>query len=241
MYDGKTVGVVFPVFNEEQSLAQAIQDFFAVGCIDELIVVDNNSSDRSAEIARATQAKVVSETNQGYGYALRRGMQEAMSDLVILAEPDGTFVAKDILKLLAYSDDFDLVLGTRTTRELIWAEANMGFLLRYGNWAVAKLLEVLFNGPSISDCGCTLRLVRRSAMLQMRPYFTVGGSHFLPEMVILGLLCKMHMVEIPVHYRGRLGTSKITGSFKTALGVGWRMFKLIIRYRARAWLGHAPA
>lgn len=239
MYDGKTVGVVFPVFNEEQNLAQAIQDFFAVGCIDELIVVDNNSSDRSAEIARATPAKVVTESRQGYGYALRRGMQEAASDLVILAEPDGTFMAKDILKLLAYSGEFDLVLGTRTTRELIWAEANMGFLLRYGNWAVAKLLELLFNGPSISDCGCTLRLVRRAALLRMLPYFTVGGSHFLPEMVILGLLDKMHMVEIPVHYRGRLGTSKITGSFKTAMRVGWRMLTLILGYRVRTWLGRA--
>ncbi len=240
MYAGKTVSVVFPVFNEEQSLAQAIQDFFAVGCVDEIVVIDNNSNDHSAEIARATRAKVAMETRQGYGYALRRGMQEATGDLIILAEPDGTFVAKDILKLLAYSDDFDLVLGTRTTRELIWTEANMGLLLRYGNWAVAKLLELLFNGPSISDCGCTMRLIQRAAMLRLLPCFTVGGSHFLPEMVILGLLGKMHMVEIPVHYRGRLGTSKITGSFTTTIRVGWRMLKLILGYRVRIWLGRAP-
>jgi len=240
MYAGKTVSVVFPVFNEEQSLAQAIQDFFAVGYVDEIMVIDNNSSDRSAEIARATRARVAPETRQGYGYALQRGMQEAAGDLIILAEPDGTFVAKDILKLLAYSDDFDLVLGTRTTRELIWTEANMGLLLRYGNWAVAKLLELLFNGPSISDCGCTMRLIQRAAMLQMLPCFTVGGSHFLPEMVILGLLGKMHMVEIPVHYRGRLGKSKITGSFKTTIRVGWHMLNLILGYRVRTWLGRMP-
>jgi glycosyltransferase involved in cell wall biosynthesis len=240
MYDGQTVSIIFPVFNEEQSLAQAIQDFFAVDYVDEVIVVDNNSTDHSAEIAHATQAKVVAEARQGYGYALRRGMQEASGDLIILAEPDGTFMAKDVLKLLAYSDDFDLVLGTRTTRELIWAEANMGLFLRYGNWAVAKLLELLFNGPSISDCGCTLRLVRRTALLRVLPQFTVGGSHFLPEMVILGLLGKMRMVEIPVHYRGRLGESKITGSFRTAIRVGGRMLKLILSYRVRTWLGRVP-
>jgi glycosyltransferase involved in cell wall biosynthesis len=239
MYHRATVSVIFPVFNEEQSLARAIQDFFAMDCVDEIIVVDNNSNDRSAEIARATRARVVAEPRQGYGYALRRGMQEAAGDLVILAEPDGTFVAKDVMKLLAYSDEFDLVLGTRTTRELIWAEANMGILLRLGNWVVAKLLEFLFNGPSLSDCGCTLRLVHRTALLRLLPHFTVGGSHFLPEMVILGLLSKMRMVEIPVHYRGRLGKSKITGSFKTAVRVGWRMVRLILDYRMRTWLGRA--
>ncbi len=205
-----------------------------------LIVVDNNSVDRSAEIARDTPAKLVTEARQGYGYALRRGLQEASGDLIILAEPDGTFVAKDIWKLLVYSDDFDMVLGTRTTRELVWAEANMGIFLRLGNWVVAKLLELLFNGPSISDCGCTLRLIHRAAALRLLPHLTVGGSHFLPEMVILGLLGKMRMVEVPVHYRGRLGRSKITGSLITAVRVGWRMINLIVGYRVRAWLGRAP-
>lgn len=240
MYGDKTVSVVFPVFNEEQGLGQAIQDFFLDGCVDELIVVDNNSVDRSAEIARATPAKLVTEARQGYGYALRRGLQEASGDLIILAEPDGTFVAKDIWKLLVYSDDFDMVLGTRTTRELVWAEANMGIFLRLGNWVVAKLLELLFNGPSISDCGCTLRLIHRAAALRLLPHLTVGGSHFLPEMVILGLLGKMRMVEVPVHYRGRLGRSKITGSLITAVRVGWRMIRLILSYRVRAWLGRVP-
>jgi len=191
-------------------------------------------------MVKVTPARLVSESRQGYGFALRRGVQEATSDLIILSEPDGTFVAKDILKLLAYSDDFDMVLGTRTTRELIWAEANMGIFLRSGNWVVAKLLEFLFNGPSLSDCGCTMRLIHADAAHRIQNYLTVGGSHFLPEMVILGLLGKMRVIEVPVNYRGRLGTSKITGSFKTAWRVGWRMIGLILEYRLRAWLGHAP-
>ena len=60
----------------------------------------------------------------------------------MLAEPDGTFLPRDIVKLLAYSDDCDAVFGTRTTRELIWRGANMGAFLKWGNWAVAKLVEV---------------------------------------------------------------------------------------------------
>jgi glycosyltransferase involved in cell wall biosynthesis len=73
-----------------------------------------------------TSARVITEINQGYGHALRRGLREATGDFVIMAEPDGTFVARDVHKLLAYADDFDMVCGTRTTRELIWEQANMG-------------------------------------------------------------------------------------------------------------------
>ncbi len=160
----------------------------ALEAVDEVVVVDNNSRDTTAARAEAAGARVVREPRQGYGNALRRGLAEAQGEYVVLAEPDGTFMGKDVLKLLAYADDFDLVLGTRTTRELIWHGANMGWQLRWGNWVVAKLLQVLFDGPSLSDCGCTLRLVRRSSAGRLLPRFTVGGSHFLPEMVCLALL-----------------------------------------------------
>ena len=240
MWKDKTISIVFPVYNEEEGLLKAIEDFFGLEWVDEIVVVDNNSSDRSAAIAQTTQAKLVREPRQGYGFALQHGLQVAGGELIILAEPDGTFMARDVLKLLAYSDDFDMVLGTRTTRELVWAEANMGIFLRLGNWVVAKLLEFLFNGPSLSDCGCTMRLIHADAASRIRNHFTVGGSHFLPEMVILGLLDGMRIIEVPINYRGRVGTSKITGSFKTAWRVGWRMIRLILTYRVQAWLGLAP-
>jgi glycosyltransferase involved in cell wall biosynthesis len=228
---GNRVSVVFPAFNEEAGIAQAIADFGAIEAVDEIVVVDNNSRDATAARARAAGARVVREPRQGYGNALRRGLSEAQGEYVVLAEPDGTFMGKDVLKLLAYADDFDLVLGTRTTRELIWHGANMGWQLRWGNWIVAKLLQVLFGGPSLSDCGCTLRLIRRSAADRMLPRFTVGGSHFLPEMVCLALLSGLRLVEVPVNYRTRVGESKITGSLSTTVRVAAHMVALIARYR----------
>jgi glycosyltransferase involved in cell wall biosynthesis len=231
MWQGHRVSVVFPAFNEEAGIAAAVRDFGRLEAVDEVLVVDNNSADLTAAQAQAAGARVVEEHRQGYGRALRRGLAEAQGDYVVLAEPDGTFMAKDVLKLLAYADDFDLVLGTRTTRELIWHGANMGWQLRWGNWVVAKLLQVLFDGPSLSDCGCTLRLVRRSAAQRLLPRFTVGGSHFLPEMVCLALLEGQRLVEVPVNYRDRVGQSKITGSLPTTLRVGARMIGLILRYR----------
>jgi glycosyltransferase involved in cell wall biosynthesis len=231
MYGGKTVSVVFPAYNEAANIGAAVADFLAVGVVDEVVVVDNNSSDATGDAARQAGARVVQETSQGYGHALRRGLREARSELVVLAEPDGTFVGRDVLKLLAYADDFDMVCGTRTTRELVWEEANMGWFLRIGNVAVAKMIQVLYGGPSLTDCGCTLRLTHRAALLQIVDNLTVGGSHFLPEMVIVGLQQKLRIIEVPVNYRGRVGESKITGTIRGTLRTGFRMIGLILRFR----------
>ena len=231
MHGTKTVSVVLPAYNEEKYIRPAVEDFFSSGVVDEVVVVDNNSRDGTAQEARATRARVVPEARQGYGYALQRGLREATGDIIILAEPDGTFMGRDVLKLLAYADDFDMVCGTRTTRELIWDQANMGWFLRIGNWAVAKMIQFLYGGPSLSDCGCTLRLTHRAALDTFRDELTVGASHFLPEMVILGLKRRLKIIEIPVNYRGRVGESKITGSLKGTLRTGFRMIGIVLKYR----------
>ena len=231
MYGPHSVSVVLPAFNEERSIRTAVEEFFATGVVDEVVVVDNNSRDGTAGEARKTRARIVSEPAQGYGHALQRGLREATGDLVILAEPDGTFVARDVLKLLAYADDFDMVCGTRTTRELIWEQANMGWFLRLGNWSVAKSVQLLYDGPSLTDCGCTFRLTRRAALTQILDDLTVGGSHFLPEMVIAALKRRLRVIEVPVNYRGRIGESKITGTLKGTLRTGFRMIGVILKGR----------
>ena len=228
MYGSKTVSVVLPAYNEEQYIRAAVEDFLATGLVDEVIVVDNNSRDATAAEAARTPARIVAEPAQGYGHALRRGLREATGDLIILAEPDGTFIGRDIIKLLAYADDFDMVCGTRTTRELIWEQANMGWFLRVGNVAVAKMLQVLFDGPSLTDCGCTMRLIHRAGLQRILGDLTVGGSHFLPEMVIAGLGRGLRVIEVPVSYRGRVGESKITGNLKGTLRTGTNMIRLIL-------------
>lgn len=231
MYGSKTVSVVLPAFNEAPYIRRAIEDFFSLDVVDEVVVVDNNSKDATAEEARRTRATLVHETRQGYGYALRRGLRDAKGDLIIMAEPDGTFMARDVLKLLAYSEDFEMVCGTRTTRELIWDQANMGWFLRFGNLIVAKILQVLYGGPSLSDCGCTLRLTHRDALARIQDDMTVGGSHFLPEMVILGLKKGVRVIEVPVNYRRRVGESKITGTLGGTLRTGFRMIGIILKHR----------
>src|SRR5207302_8078618 len=141
--------------------------------VDEVLVVDNNAEPGTQEEVARTQARLVHEPLQGYGHATRRGLLEATGDLIVLAEPGGTFLAEDIVKLLVYSGECDVAFGTRTTRDLIWAGANMERFLRWGNWAVAKLIEALFNTNHLSDVGCTYRLLRGETAARIVQQMTV--------------------------------------------------------------------
>jgi glycosyltransferase involved in cell wall biosynthesis len=231
MYHRKTLTIVMPAYNEEPNISAAVREYRAIPEVDEVVVVNNNSRDRTGEEALSAGARVVNETQQGYGYACRRGLIEAKGDLVALVEPDGTFLASDLRKFLAYIDEFDVVFGTRTSRACIWEGANMGFALRYGNVLVAKFLEYLHNGPCLSDVGCTFKMFTREAIDAVKDYFTVGKSHFSPELMILCVRRKLRCIEIPVHYGPRVGDSKITGDIKRAIRLGMIMIGLILKYR----------
>lgn len=234
MYKQFKVSVVMPAYNEEEFIAKAVEDFKSVPEVDEVIVVDNNSKDRTAALARGAGATVVTETKQGYGHASKTALMSATGDLVIIVEPDGTFRPRDVHKFLAYAEEFDAVIGTRTAKSCIWTGANMGWFLRYGNVAVAKLLEYLHNGPCFTDVGCTFKMVRRSVLQQIEPMLTVGKSHFSPQLMTVLVRCGFRCIEIPVHYRSRLGVSKITGSFWKAWKLGWKMIFMILGYRFRS-------
>jgi len=93
------------------------------------------------------------------------------------------------------------------------------------------MIQVLYGGPSLTDCGCTLRLTHRTALERILGDLTVGGSHFLPEMVIVALKRGVRVIEVPVNYRGRIGDSKITGTLKGTLRTGFQMIALILRLR----------
>ncbi len=232
MYKNKKISVIFPAYNEEENIANAILDFRKLKIIDEILVIDNNSKDKTNKIAKTKKAKVIKETKQGYGYALRRGLKEAKGDLIFLCEPDGTFLAKDLLKFLKQSEKYDLVIGTRTNKQYISKNANMKGALRLGNVVLARFMQALYR-PSVSltDCGCTFRVIKKKSLKLIYPKFSVGGSFFLSEFTVLSLKNGLSFKEIPIHYRERVGESKITGSLKKSIIVGLQMFKIIITYR----------
>ena len=231
MWHEKRVAVIFPTYNEKDSIRRAILSYYATGLVDEVIVVNNNAAPgTSAEVA-GTGACEIFESKQGYGHALLRGLDSTDADLIILSEPDGTFSSHDVIKALAYSDDVPVVFGTRTTREFIWQGANMGWFLRWGNWAVAKMTEFLFNTTLLTDMGCTQRLLCREAVQLIRPHLTIGGSHFGPQILLEVVAHGIPFVEIPMNYCARVGESSVTGSFWKAWKLGWRMIFLVLHYR----------
>lgn len=230
MWHKKTVTVVLPTHTERKTIRKVIEDFFHTGYVDEVVVVNNNAELGTDEEVGRTSATLVHEPQPGYGYAIQRGMREAHGDLIVVCEPDNTFIARDIIKLLAYSDDFDVVLGTRTSKELIWSGANMGGCIRWGNILVAKILEFLFNTSLLTDMGCTMKLLSRGAYEQLRRNFTIGDSRFNAEFLLLVAIKKMRFIEISVNYSFRVGESTITGSTRKAACLGLRMVMLIARY-----------
>jgi glycosyltransferase involved in cell wall biosynthesis len=238
MYKDRKVSVILPTYREKDSIRQVIHDFEALGLVDEIVVINNNATEGTSEEVRQTSAIEIHEPVQGYGAAIRRGLAEATGDLVVVCEPDATFAADDLHKFLAYADDVDIVYGSRTIRTFIWQRANMGFLLKWGNWFVAKLLEVLFNTTYLSDVGCTYRMIRREALLKLLPTFQVKSNFFGPEMMVRGYRMNLKCVQIPVNYKERTGVSSVTGNLGKSIVLGGQMIVLIIamRFRLERWL-----
>jgi glycosyltransferase involved in cell wall biosynthesis len=177
------VSIVIPAYNEAASIAHVVRDFLPRA--DEVVVMDNCSADGTGELARAAGAVVHSRQLRGYGDACRQGLDAATGDILVLVEADGTFRAKDLGKLLEFLKDADMVIGTRTTRQMIEQGANMDGILRWGNVAVGKLIEALWwrMEPRFTDVGCTYRAIWRDAHRKIRPT-TRDDAAFSPEMMI---------------------------------------------------------
>lgn len=233
MWSDRSLAVVLPTYREKATIRQIIQGFESLGVVDDILVVNNNAEAGTSEEVAATSAREVLEPEQGYGAAIQRGLFETSADLVCICEPDATFEPSDLWKLLAYSTDFDFVFGSRTVPEFIWSGANMGAFLRWGNWAVAKLIEVLFNTPSLSDVGCTMRLVSGPAARALLPHYTLKNNAFGPEMMLLSIIGGWRIVQLPVNFRTRKGRPGTTESFGQAFGIGVRMIHLVVGYWLR--------
>jgi glycosyltransferase involved in cell wall biosynthesis len=233
MYKGHKISLILPTYNEKDSIKKVINDFEDMGIVDEIIVVNNNAAEGTSEEVCKTSAIELFEEVQGYGSAIMRGFRESSGDIIVVCEPDDTFLAKDLYKFLSYCEDVDVVYGSRTCKELIWSGANMGWFLRLGNWAVAKLLEVLFNTNTLTDVGCTYRLIHRKPLDELLPTFLVKSNFFGPEMMVRSYLKKYKCIQIPVVYKARIGTSSVTGDLRKAFVLGIKMIMMIFFIRLR--------
>jgi glycosyltransferase involved in cell wall biosynthesis len=233
MWKNKKVSVVFSTYNEKDSIRECIDGLFKTGYADEIIAVDNNAVEGTKEEILKTNAKYFHEKKQGFGWGYRRALYESTGDLIIMIEPDGTFNPNDIAKFLAYSDDFDVVFGTRTTSIMIGRGANMGFLMKWANWFVAKMVEFSFGTPQLTDVGCTYRLIKRETYEKIKHKFVINGNEFNLDMMLQVIRNKIKFIEIPANYSERVGKSTVTGNRFKAFILAIQMLILIFKHRIR--------
>jgi hypothetical protein len=224
--------VVLTAYNDELSIGEAVKDFRAHPLVKRVIVVDNNSKDRTAVVARAVGATIVTETEPGYGRCVYRALSEGLAqtdtDLTLLCEGDMTFRAFDIDKFMAYIPHAEIVNGTRIVEQLRERETQLTTFMYYGNFAVGKLLEAKHLGHgTFTDVGTTYKLCRNSTLARLLPKLDPAinlpfNAHFLDT----ALGERISIVECPVTFHKRVGVSKggNTDNIR-ALKVGLSMIK----------------
>lgn len=227
MWQGKKVSVIFPTYRDKGSIKKSILEFWHNSYVDEVVVVNNNAQPGTDSEVKKTNARLIYEYQQGYGHAIRAGLKAASGDLLIIAEPDGSFDGRDVIKLLAYSDDFDMVFGSRTQVPLIGKGSDMTFLKRIGDVLLGKLVTALFLCAPLTDLGCTLRITTKKAWRRIEKCVTAADNIFATEWVLWAAKMHIHFMEIPIHYKSRVGKSTASDTIKKQLKWGIRKFFLV--------------
>lgn len=220
------VSVVLPCLNEADAIGAVVDEAFrgieSCGLAGEVIVVDNGSTDGSADVARRHRAKVVFEPRRGYGSAYLAGLDAAVGDIVLMADADGTYDVSDLTEFVSrFREGYDLVLGSRF-RGTIVRGAMPWMHRRVGNPLLTGILNLFF-GIKVSDAHCGLRAVRRSALPKLSLITT--GMEFASEMIVKATGADLRIAEIPIVYRRRVGVSKLR-TFRD----GWRHLRLLLLF-----------
>jgi glycosyltransferase involved in cell wall biosynthesis len=220
-----SVKAVIPALNEEQAIGQVLEAL--PNWIDEAIVVDNGSTDRTAEIAASRGARVVREPQKGYGQACHTGAQAAgQADILLFIDADYSDYpeeAGEIVRPIA-AGKYDLVIGSRARGAR--APGALTLQQRFGNWLACRLI-LLFWGRRYTDLG-PFRAIRATALqaLQMQD----RGYGWTTEMQIRAAREGYRILEVPVSYRARIGQSKISGTLTGVIGAGSKILLTIFRY-----------
>jgi len=224
-----TISLIVPALNEAASLGPLLAEI-PPGLIDEVIVVDNGSTDDTAMVARAAGACVVVEPQRGYGAACRAGVNRATGDILVFMDGDGSFVPVECMALIAplVAGAADLVLGTRMQGGL--TPGAMPPHQLWGNQLVAALLRMRY-GVQVTDLG-PYRAIRRDLLQTLNMQEMTYG--WPVEMMVKTAQCGGVLVERPVTYRPRFaGVSKVGGSVKGTVLATYRIFRVTFRYGRR--------
>ena len=223
------IKVIIPAYNEEESIASVINDIPKT--VDEVIVISNNSTDRTEKNARNAGATVLQENRKGYGYACLKGMEyistlESKPTIIVFLDGDYSDYPEQLTEIVnpILKNDVDFVIGTRIER--LREEGSMMPQQIFGNW-LATFLMKLFFGSRFTDLG-PFRAIKYEKLLNLKMEDKTYG--WTVEMQLKALKQKLSYAEVPVKYRNRIGVSKVSGTVKGSIFAGVKILSWIFKY-----------
>jgi glycosyltransferase involved in cell wall biosynthesis len=223
------IKVIIPAYNEQDSIAHVIKDIPTI--VDEVIVISNNSTDKTEENARNAGATVLQENRKGYGFACLKGMdyisnQKTKPDIIVFLDGDYSDYPEQLTEIIApiINDNIDFVIGARVKR--LREQGSMTPQQVFGNW-LATFLMKLFFGAKFTDLG-PFRAIKYDKLLALKMEDKTYG--WTVEMQLKALKQKFSYIEIPMKYRNRIGVSKVSGTVKGSIMAGIKILGWIFKY-----------
>lgn len=223
------VDVIIPAYNEEDSIHLVVKEIPLV--VRDIIVVNNNSSDDTFEIARKAGAVVVNEPVPGYGRACLKGMatvseNQIPPDIVVFLDADYSDYPAELTRVIApiLSSEADMVIGSRALGKR--ESGSMTFPQIFGNWLATRLIKVFYR-HKYTDLG-PFRAIRWEKLLSLEMEDKTFG--WTIEMQIKAVKHKLKISEVPVNYKRRIGVSKISGTIKGTVMAGYKIIGAVFKY-----------
>ncbi|RXJ49865.1 glycosyltransferase family 2 protein [Gelidibacter gilvus] len=223
------IKVIIPAYNEADSIALVINDIPSV--VNEIIVVNNNSTDKTSEVAQNAGATVLLETKMGYGYACLKGMEYVSTlsekpEIIVFMDGDYSDYPEELIQIVApiIEDNIDFVIGSRVRR--LQEKGSMTPQQHFGNWLATSLMRILF-GANFTDLG-PFRAIKYQKLLYLQMQDKTYG--WTIEMQLKALKQNLTYVEIPVKYKKRIGVSKVSGTIKGSIFAGVKILGWIFKY-----------
>ena len=223
------IKVIIPAYNEQDSIGKVVRDIPEI--VDEIIIVSNDSTDKTEENAKNAGATVLSENRKGYGYACLKGMdyiakQEKKPEIVVFLDGDYSDYPEQLVALVApiLNDNLDFVIGARVKE--LRESGSMTPQQVFGNWLATYLMKLLFHAK-FTDLG-PFRAIKYEKLLGLKMEDTTYG--WTVEMQLKALKQQLTYIEIPVKYRNRIGVSKVSGTIKGSIFAGIKILGWIFKY-----------
>lgn len=227
MQNRKKIAVIIPVLNEEKTIQLVLNDI-PLSSVNEVVVVDNGSSDRTPSIAKEWGATVLFEPRRGYGYPCFKGIEYLKTknpDIVVFLDGNHSDHPDEINRLVEpiIKEDYDLVLGSRVIGKA--EEGALRLPVRFGNRLAIILIRLLY-GFKYTDLG-PFRAIKFERLLELDMHDNLGWT---VEMQVKAVKKRFRIKEVPVSYRKGTGKSKFTGNIKGIIIIGYRILKAVFRH-----------